>query len=153
MPEEQTGRAIENQATKVSQSASQLTVTAGAVKQSATKLTSAADRQLELAADRTLLAAERTYAAWIRTGLASLASGVAAHTQLGSLHPAWLIKFTGSILFIFSAVCFAGAVWRHLRPLFTPPKPDMQAFPALLVVPLSGFLVLVACAALISVWW
>jgi putative membrane protein len=68
------------------------------------------------AADRTVLAAERTCAVWVRTGVVSLAAGVGAKTSLGSTLPEWAILFFASLLVLFSAFCFAVAVWHDLRP-------------------------------------
>src|SRR5687768_3219458 len=73
-----------------------------------------ADRRTELAADRTVFAAERTYAAWVRTGLAALASGIGAKKLLEGVVPEWMIIGTGSVLVLFSAFCFAAAVWRQV---------------------------------------
>ena len=74
------------------------------------------DPRILYAADRTVLAAERTYAAWVRTGLFSLAAGVGAKTTLGPVLPEWTILFNATLLVLFSAFCFAAAVWRNLRP-------------------------------------
>lgn len=114
--------------------------------------TSAADRRTELAANRTVLAAERTYAAWVRTGLAALASGVGAQALLEDVIPAWLTKPTGSALVLFSAFCFAAAVWRELRPGAMPPKPDTRQIPRALLIALNGFLIFVSLAALVGIW-
>ena len=73
-----------------------------------------ADRRTQLAANRTIFAAERTYAAWVRTGLVAMASGVGAKPALSGLLPDWLIGITGTVLVLFSAFCFAAAVWRQL---------------------------------------
>src|SRR5690349_22569966 len=80
-----------------------------------------ADRRTELAANRTVFAAERTYAAWVRTGLASLASGIGAKKLLDGVVPDWMIVSTGSILVLFSAFCFAAAVWRQVFTGSQPP--------------------------------
>lgn len=109
--------------------------------------------RMEVAADRTVFAAERTYAAWVRTGLVSLASGVGAKKLLGDLLPDWLIVLTGSVLVLFSAFCFAAAVWRHIHPGPPPPRPDARRIPFVLLVTVNGFLVLVAFAALIGIWF
>ena len=113
----------------------------------------AADRRTELAADRTVFAAERTYAAWVRTGLVALASGIGAKKLLEDLLPDWLIVSTGSVLVLFSAFCFAAAVWRHIDPGPPPPRPDAKRIPSVLLVAVNGFLVLVALAALIGIWF
>jgi putative membrane protein len=120
----------------------------------AAQLTEAsADRRTELAADRTVLAAERTYAAWVRTGLMSLAAGVGAKTTLGGVLPEWVVVLTGSVLVAFAAFCFAAAVWRELYPGTPPPTPDVRHLPRALLFALNGFLVLVALAALLGVWF
>ena len=112
-----------------------------------------ADRRTVLAADRTVLAAERTYAAWVRTGLAALASGVAAKKVLGGVLPEWGVVLTGSVLVLFSAACFAAAVWRELVPRIDEPEPDVRRLPPLLLLLLNGFLILVSFAALLGVWF
>jgi putative membrane protein len=111
------------------------------------------DRRNELAADRTIFAAERTYAAWVRTGLAALASGVGAKKVLAGVIPEWGIWGVGTVLVLFSAFCFGAAVWRQLFPGLPPPKPDTRRIPPALLVAVNGFLVLVAFAALISIWF
>jgi putative membrane protein len=112
-----------------------------------------ADRRTELAADRTVFAAERTYAAWVRTGLAALASGIGAKKLLEGVVPEWMIIGTGSVLVLFSAFCFAAAVWRQVFVGAPPPVPDVRRLPPALLVALNGFLVLVALTALISIWF
>src|SRR5919107_1461109 len=107
-----------------------------------------ADRRTELAANRTVFAAERTYAAWVRTGLASLASGIGAKKLLEGVVPEWMIISTGSVLILFSAFCFASAVWRQLFTGSQPPHPDVQRIPPFLLVMFNGFLALVSLAAL-----
>jgi putative membrane protein len=111
------------------------------------------DRRTQLAADRTVFAAERTYAAWVRTGLAALASGVGAKKLLAGVIPEWGIWAVGTVLILFSAFCFAAAVWRQLYPGAPPPSPDTPRIPPWLLVVVNGFLVLVAASALISVWF
>ena len=115
------------------------------------RMEDSADRRTELAANRTVLAAERTYAAWIRTGLAALASGIGAKKLLAGVIPDWLILSTGTLLVLFSAFCFAAAVWRELYPGAPPPRPDTQRLPAPLLIMVNGFLELVAVAALFGV--
>src|ERR1700742_32698 len=83
---------------------------------SAEEQTDSADRRTELAADRTILAAERTYAAWVRTGLAALASGIGAKALLSGVIPTPMVLFASSVLVLFSAFCFAAAVWRETDP-------------------------------------
>jgi putative membrane protein len=114
---------------------------------------SSADRRTELAADRTVLAAERTYAAWVRTRLMSLAAGVGAKKTLGGVLPEWAVVLTGSMLVAFAAFCFAAAVWRELYPGTPPPQPDVRRLPRALLFALNGFLVVVALAALLGVWF
>jgi putative membrane protein len=136
---------IARQAQKVSESAAHLEDSASAITQSA-------DRTTILAANRTILAAERTYAAWVRTGLAALASGVGARTLLANVLADWFVSLTSSVLILFSAFCFMAAVWRELRPGASPPEPDLRRLPTWLLLSVNGFLVLVAIAALVSVW-
>jgi len=112
-----------------------------------------ADRRTELAANRTVFAAERTYAAWVRTGLASLASGIGAKKLLEGVVPDWMIVATGSILVLFSAFCFAAAVWRQVFTGSQPPQPDVQRIPPVLLLAFNGFLALVSLAALFSLWF
>ena len=112
-----------------------------------------ADRRTELAANRTVFAAERTYAAWVRTGLASLASGIGAKKLLEGVVPDWMIVTTGSILILFSAFCFAAAVWRQVFTGSQPPQPDVQRLPPFLLIAFNGFLALVSLAALFSIWF
>ncbi|MDB5571446.1 MAG: hypothetical protein JWN93_2629 [Hyphomicrobiales bacterium] len=150
----------------LSKSAGKLAQTAGAVKASAEHIKSAtgameastgriedsADRRTQLAADRTRLAAERTYAAWVRTGLAALASGVGAKALLAGVVPGLLVSAMGGVLVLFSAFCFAAAVWRQAQPGAGPPEPDTARLPPALLVVVNGFLVLVALAALAGLW-
>ncbi|MBM6593904.1 YidH family protein [Microvirga pudoricolor] len=110
-----------------------------------------ADRRTELAADRTVFAAERTYAAWVRTGLAALASGIGAKKLLDGVVPEGMIVATGSVLVLFSAFCFAAAVWRQVFVGAPPPNPDVRRMPPALLLAVNGFLVLVALAALFTV--
>lgn len=117
------------------------------------QLKDSADRRTELAADRTVFAAERTYAAWVRTGLAALASGVGAKKLLEGIVPDWMVIGTGSLLVLFSAFCFAAAVWRQVFVGAPPPVPDVRRIPPFLLVAMNGFLALVALAALLSIWF
>jgi putative membrane protein len=112
-----------------------------------------ADRRTELAADRTIFAAERTYAAWVRTGLVALASGIGAKKLLEGVVPEWMIIGTGTLLVLFSAFCFAAGVWRQVFVGAPPPIPDVRRLPAFLLVLFNGFLVLVALAAMLSIWF
>lgn len=125
---------------------------AHALKRSAGAVADSADRRTELAADRTVLAAERTYAAWVRTGLAALASGVGAKALLAHLLPAWFGALTGSVLIVFSAVCFVAAVWREAARIAPPMAPDTRRLPPGLLLVLNGFLVVVDIAALAGLW-
>ena len=113
----------------------------------------AADRRTQLAANRTVFAAERTYAAWVRTGLVALASGIGAHSLLANILPGWLTGLTGTVLVLFSAFCFAAAVWRQLDPGPPPPAPDTRQLPRALLLLINGFLVLVALASLVGIWF
>jgi putative membrane protein len=159
MSEDVHRKTIETQARKVSESAASLKATAGAVKQStqeltesAQELTESADRRTQLAADRTMLAGERTYAAWVRTGLAALASGIGARTLLQDLFPPWVGKLTGSVLILYSVLCFVAAVWRALEPGAPPPQLDTRQLPPAVLIAVNGLLVLVGVAALVAVW-
>ena len=145
-PIERSAEAMEETSEHVNGSAQKLTV-------STEKMKDSADRRTELAADRTVLAAERTYAAWIRTGLASLASGIGAKKLLEGVVPAWMIVATGSVLVLFSAMCFVVAVWRELTPGFSGPQPETRRLPTALLVGANGFLTLVALAALMTIWF
>jgi putative membrane protein len=112
------------------------------------------DPRVLYAADRTVLAAERTYAAWVRTGLVSLAAGVGAKTSLGSVLPEWAILFNATLLVLFSAFCFAAAVWRNLRPGHdSPERSDVRQIPKALLVVVNGGLLLVSLGALLGVWF
>ena len=86
-------------------------------------------------------------------GLMSLAAGVGAKTTLGGVLPEWVVVLTGSVLVAFAAFCFAAAVWRELSPGVPPPRPDVRRLPPALLFALNGFLVLVALAALLGVWF
>lgn len=145
----QTQEAAENtqEAAEQTQEAAKTTATA------TVQLKDSADRRTELAANRTVFAAERTYAAWVRTGLAALASGVGAKKLLEGVVPEWMIVSTGSVLVLFSAFCFAAAVWRHVFTGSQPPQPDVQRIPPFLFVLLNGFLALVSLAALFGLWF
>ena len=111
---------------------------------------SAVDRRTELAADRTVLAAERTYAAWVRTGLASLASGVGARALLDGVVPRLLALAIGSLLIVFSGLCFIAAVWREMMPVAF--AVDARRLPAWLLVAINGLRVAAAVAALAGIW-
>ena len=111
-----------------------------------------ADRRNTLAADRTVLAAERTYAAWIRTGLGALASGVGARALFPHILAGWFAAATGSVLILFSAVCFVAAVWRELSPLPALSRPEARRLPTWLLIAVSAGLILVDLAALLEIW-
>ena len=112
-----------------------------------------AERRTELAADRTVFAAERTYAAWVRTGLAALASGIGAKKLLEGMVPDVMVIATGSLLVMFSAFCFGAAVWRQLFTGAPPPVPDVRRIQPVVLVIVNGFLMLVALAALVTIWF
>jgi len=112
------------------------------------------DPRVPYAADRTVLAAERTYAAWVRTGLVALAAGVGAKTTLGSVVPEWVILFEATLLVLFSAFCFAVAVWRDLKPGHdAPQRSDVWRTPPGVLLVVNGGLLLVALGALFGVWF
>lgn len=112
------------------------------------------DPRVPYAADRTVLAAERTYAAWVRTGLVSLAAGVGAKTTLAGVVPDWAILFEASLLVLFSAFCFAVAVWRDLRPGHdSPQRSDVRRIPPGVLLVVNGGLLLVSLGALLGVWF
>ena len=140
-------------AEKAAKAQQDLAKSAGKLVESAGTQEESADRRTQLAANRTLFAAERTYAAWMRTGLVSLASGIGAKSLLAHILPDWLIGLTGSVLVLFSAFCFGAAVWRQLDPGPPPPEPDTRQMPAALLLPINGFLVLVALAVLVGIWF
>ena len=112
------------------------------------------DPRVLFAADRTVLAAERTYAAWVRTGLVALVGGVGAKTSLGGVLPEWAILFNATLLVLFSAFCFAVAVWRDLRPGHDAPRrSDVWRLPKALLLVVNGGLLLVSLGALLGVWF
>ena len=112
------------------------------------------DPRVLYAADRTVLAAERTYAAWVRTGLVSLVAGVGAKTSLGSVLPEWAILFNATLLVMFSAFCFAVAVWREIKPGHdSPQRSDVWRLPRALLIVVNGGLLLVALGALMGIWF
>lgn len=134
------------------QSHARLAESASTLKDSAVQQVDSADRRTELAADRTILAGERTYAAWVRTGLAALASGIGARALLKDVVVPWLATATGTVLILFSAFCFIAAVWREIGSGAPPPLPDIKRLPAILLVGVNGFLMLVSLAALVGIW-
>ena len=125
---------------------------AKAVKRSTGSLIESSERRTVLALDRTLLAAERTYAAWVRTALASLASGVGARPLLKDMLPAWVGRFTGTVLILFAGFCLVAAVWRELHGIEPLRQPDVRPIPRALLVLVNVFLLLVAVAALAGIW-
>ena len=138
---------------QIKDSAGQTKAAAQRTAQAAERTKDSADRRTELAADRTVFAAERTYAAWVRTGLVALASGIGARKLLEGLVPGWLIAATGTALILFSAFCFAAAVWRELRPGVYTSKADTPRLPVPLLVAFNAVLALVSFAALLGVWF
>jgi putative membrane protein len=146
-------RDIEDSAAEVARTSEDVSASSRKLTHSTEQMKDSADRRTELASNRTVLAAERTYAAWIRTGLASLASGIGAKKLLEGVVPEWMIIATGSLLVLFSALCFVIAVWRELFPNVTDPEPEVRRLPPLLLVVANGFLTLVALAALFSIWF
>jgi len=132
----QTQEAAEN----TQEAAEQTHAAAKTTAKATVQLKDSADRRTELAANRTVFAAERTYAA----GAKKLLEGVV---------PNWMIVSTGSVLVLFSAFCFAAAVWRQLFTGSQPPQPDVQKIPPYLFVIFNGFLALVSLAALFGLWF
>src|SRR4051812_18519890 len=139
-------KTIEKQSKKIAESAQTLEA-------SSVELEDSADRRTELAGDRTMLAAERTYGAWVRTGLLALASGVGAKAALANVVPEWLILANGSVLVLFSAFCFAAAVWRQLNAYPPPPRPDTKRIHPMVLITVNAFLALVSLAALFGIWF
>ena len=120
---------------------------------SAGRVEDSADRRTVLAANRTVFAAERTYAAWVRTALVSLASGVGAKATLKGVVPEWVIALAGTVLVLFSAFCFAAAVWREIGTGAGPPHPEVRRLPRALLIAVNLLLGLVSLAALIGIWF
>jgi putative membrane protein len=137
---------------QAAKAAEKLAESGKSVERSSRKVSIEAERQVQLAADRTLLASERTYAAWVRTALASLASGVGARALLEDHVPIWLANLTGSVLILFAGFCLVAAVWRQLWNAVPPPATDLRPLPRLALVPINAFLLLVALAALFGIW-
>lgn len=148
-----TATKVEKTAEKLKDSAVRIKDSAVKTERSTARIEGSADRRTELAANRTMFAAERTYNAWVRTGLVALASGIGARALLESTLPHWLIVITGTVLVLFSAFCFAAAVWRNLDPGPPPPVPDVKRLHPWLLIVVNGFLVLVALAALLGIWF
>ena len=123
---------------------------AGHIKEASGQIAASTDRTTQLAADRTMFAAERTYAAWVRTGLAAMASGVAAKAGLKGVLPDLGIKLAGSVLVLFTALCFAAAIWRQLfKPM---PAPDAARIPGVVLYLVNAALAVVALFALFGIW-
>jgi putative membrane protein len=125
---------------------------AKAVEHSTDHLSDSADRRTALAGDRTLLAAERTYAAWVRTALAALAAGIGARALVKDILPEWVGKLTGTVLVVFAGFCLVAAIWRELQGVEKVKTEDVRPIPNALLMPMNGFLLLVALAALIGIW-
>jgi putative membrane protein len=142
---------VERSAEKLKESAVEIKDSAKQTERSTARIEDSADRRTGLASDRTVFAAERTYAAWVRTGLVAMASGIGARALLTGLVPEFLVITTGSVLILFSAFCYAAAVWRNLYN--ADPTPGAQRLPPALLISINGFLVLVALAALIGIWF
>ncbi len=140
-------------ADKLKDSAAQMKDSAANMERGSARMEDSADRRTELAADRTVFAAERTYAAWVRTGLVAMASGIGAKALLVGVLPHWLILTTGSVLILFSAFCFGAAVWRNLYHPVSPPVPDAVRIHPAVLIGVNGFLILVALAAMIDIWF
>jgi len=119
---------------------------------SAGEIEDSADLSTILAADRTIYAAERTYAAWVRTGFASLAAGVGAKALLEHILPGLFVQIVGTVLTLFSAFCFGAAIWRELVPRFNDPMPNARRIPKWILYAVNGTLILVAIAAMVSIW-
>ena len=145
-------RQVAKTAKEVEKSSKAVEKSTKAVERGTREVVSDTSEQVTMAADRTLLATERTYAAWVRTALSSLAAGVGARALLEDVVPLWLAKLTGSVLVIFAGFCFIAAVWRELWRPVPPPAIDLRPIPRGVLVPLNGFLLLVAFAALIGIW-
>lgn len=136
---------------KVERSSEKLAESAETLTGTTQRIEGSADRRTLLAADRTVFAAERTYAAWTRTGLVSLASGIGARKLLEGLVPAWMILAMGSVLVLFSAFCFAGAVWRQFDTGADTPMPNVRRLPPWLLLAINAFLAIVAITVLVAV--
>jgi putative membrane protein len=142
---------IVESAEKLKDSAVQMEDSTKRMEHSTARVEDSADRRTGLAADRTVFAAERTYAAWVRTGLVAMASGIGARALLNGVVPEYLVVLTGSVLILFSAFCYAAAVWRNLYD--ADPTPSAERLPPALLITINGFLVLVALAALLGIWF
>ena len=143
---------VSKPAAQAARAAEKLAESGKQVERSTRKVTIDTSRQVQLAADRTLLAAERTYAAWVRTALAAMASGIGARTLLKDVVPLWVAKGAGTVLIAFAGFCVVAAVWRDLWRAVPPPVTDMRPVSRAVLIPMNGFLLLVAVAALVGIW-
>jgi putative membrane protein len=139
---------------QIKESAKEVEKSAGTLAHSTGQLKDSAERRTELAADRNVFAAERTYAAWVRTGLGALASGVGAKAALGGVIPEYGVIAAGTVLALFSAFCFFAGIWREfLSPGPPPPVPDVKPLPRWVLIGVNSFLILVALAAVVGIWF
>lgn len=143
---------LERSAAKLQDTSKTLRESSKQIEQSTVRIEDSADRTTQLAADRNVMAAERTYLSWVRTGILSLASGIGAKTLLTGVVPDWLVVANGTMLILFSAFCFAAAVWRQMNPGPPPPRPDMPAMRPAVLIAINAFLALVSLAALVHIW-
>ena len=63
-----------------------------------------------------------------------------------------MVLSAGTLLVLFSAFCFAAAVWRELRTGVPPPQPDVRRIPTAVLILVNGFLALVSLTALLGIW-
>jgi len=143
---------LERSAAKLRDTSEKLRDSSKQIEHSTVRIEDSTDRTTQLAADRTVMAAERTYLAWVRTGLLALASGIGAKTLLAGIVPQWLIAANGTMLILFSAFCFAAAVWRQMNPGPPPPTPDTAPIRPAVLIAVNAFLALVSLAALVHIW-
>ncbi|HEY1707006.1 MAG TPA: DUF202 domain-containing protein [Rhizomicrobium sp.] len=122
------------------------------IEKAAGKIADTVDLSTQLAADRTVFAGERTYSAWVRTGLAALASAVGAKSLLAHVVPDWEIVLAGAVLALFSAFCFAAAVWRECIPGVIPSeRSNVPRIPSVILIAVNGTLVFVALGVLANI--
>jgi len=138
---------------QVSRELKDVSTSALELERSADAVESSADRSTQLAAIRTILAADRTYAAWIRTALTALASGVGAKALLSGVVPSWLANFAGSVMVIFCVGCLAASIWRGMYAGVPPALTSVKRIPSWALIVTNGFLLFVAIAALIGIWF
>ncbi|MEP7312304.1 MAG: DUF202 domain-containing protein [Pseudomonadota bacterium] len=129
-----------------------LVASATVIKDSSLQQEVSADRRTVLAANRTILAVERTYATWVMAGLGSLGFGIGAKALLQGVVASWLVSTAGSLIILFSGLCFVAAVWRELIPGAPRPEPDIRRIPLPLLLAINGTLLLISLAALIGIW-